>query len=129
MRQTQTEEDSLGGPMDGDDPVAGALNLVTAAGEETAKGALELVAHSKAASEERSNGASVSDMMAGGHPQEILGSLERMAKHLLGTGAKLRKAMVKGLANEGWGVAKISRLFGVSHQRISALLKRDRPKQ
>jgi hypothetical protein len=114
---------------EGPDPVAGAFNLVAKVGEETAQSARELAGHSRAASEDRSQGASVGDLMSAGHPQKILGEVEKMSKRLLSAGGNLRKVLVKELTKEGKGVAAISRLFGVSHQRISTLLRSSRQKK
>lgn len=127
MPPTDEHDDALGG--EDSDQVAGALNLVAKVGAETALRAQELVHQSQAASEERARGATVGDLMSSGHPQEILGQVEKMSKRLLSAGGSLRKALVKELTKEGKGVAAISRLFGVSHQRISALLKNSRPKK
>lgn len=110
------------------DPVLGALDVVATVGDETATSAKELADKSRAAGKERSGGATVGELMSRGRPQEILGLGETLAKRLLAAGSYLRKALVKGLANEGWGVGAISKLFGVSHQRISTLLSRKRSK-
>lgn len=110
--------------IDPADPVAGALNLVAAVGEEIAKDAKELAQQSRHASHQRAQGAPVADAMVSGVAQDVLGLVEKMAKRLLAAGATLRKALAQGLAKEGWGVAAISRRFGVSHQRVSAILKK-----
>ena len=110
------------------DPIAGALQVVAAVGDETATSAQELAKQSRAASDERANGATAAELMSSGRPQEILSLGEKMSKRLLAAGSGLRRALVKGLTKEGWGVGRISKLFGVSHQRISALLDRKRAK-
>jgi hypothetical protein len=110
------------------DAVAGAFNAVADVGEMTARDAEELAKRSRLAGQERAAGASVRDGMVNGYPLEILALIETMAKRLVGAGAALRKALVQGLSQEGLGVSAVSRVFGVSHQRISALMQKARPK-
>ena len=110
------------------DPVASAFEAVAEAGEQAAKDAYRLAEQSRQAARQRADGATVAQAMAGGRPLEVLGLSERVAKGLMGAGAGLRKALMRGLADEGWGVSAISRFFGVSHQRVSALMQRSRSK-
>lgn len=125
MDTENTTENDAGGA----DAVASALEAMAAVGDETAEDARELAQRSRRAGEERVAGATLSDSMATGRPQEILGLTEKMAKRLLASGSALRKALVSGLTKEGWGVSAVSRLFGVSHQRISTLLQQSRHKE
>lgn len=108
------------------DPVAGAFDRIAEVGEETARDAEQISQLSREASKERSSGASITESLASGRPQEILSQVERTAKRLMVAGGTLRKALVSGLSREGMGVSAVSRLFGVSHQRISALMQKSR---
>ena len=53
---------------------------------------------------------------------ELLG---RGAQRLRTGGAKMRRVAARGLLNEGMTTRQVGRRFGVSHQRISALLSSD----
>jgi ABC-type taurine transport system substrate-binding protein len=106
-----------------DDPVRAALDAVTDVAEKTAQGSLELAEESRRASDDRAQGATVSAAMASGQLQRLFRGSEGMAKALLGTTAALRKVVVRELSAEGERVGHISRLFGVSHQRITTLLR------
>lgn len=124
------EEEQTGeGPVEptGGDALQSAFEAVAEAGEATAGEARALAEHAHRAAEQRAQGATVVESMASGQPLEVLGLSERMAKRLLSKGAVLRKALMVALAREGTGVSAISRLFGVSHQRVSALLQKSRP--
>lgn len=113
----------MGGSDEGD-AVVGAFELVAEVGDQTAKQAGEMAERSREAVAQRAAGASVGDLMSNGAPQSVLSLVEKSSKALLGAGSVLRRSLAQGLAKEGWGVAAISRLFGVSHQRISALLQK-----
>ncbi len=107
-----------------EDPVADALEAVAEAAETTARESRVLAEESRRVSAERAAGQTVMQAMAAGGPQRALGLAEHMTRRLLRTASQLRKALVHELTTEGAGVSAISRLFGVSHQRISMLLKR-----
>jgi hypothetical protein len=72
-------------------------------------------------------GRSALAIMTSGRPRKVLQLAEETSVRLLGAGSVLRRALVKALAADGAGVAAIARLFEVSHQRISSLLKSSRP--
>jgi ribosomal protein S11 len=111
------------------DPVQGALKAVADVAEDTAQASRELAEESRRASRERAQGAPVSSSMASGQFHRILRLGEEMAKGLLAATGALRRALVRQLAAEGVRVGKISRMFGVSHQRITTLRRADRGKQ
>jgi Homeodomain-like domain len=55
------------------------------------------------------------------------GTLElaaRVLRRLTETSGRLRRALVKGLRAEGATIPAIAKTFGVSHQRVSSLLRR-----
>jgi hypothetical protein len=106
--------------------VSSALEAVTDAAEKTAEDGHELARQSRQVQAERAGGASVREMMAAGGPQRALNLAGSITRRLLAVTSRLRKVLVSELAADGAGVAAISRLFGVSHQRISVLLKKDR---
>jgi len=105
------------------DPLQAALRVLTEVGEKTAVEGRTLAEESRRASNERSRGSTVTSFMVSGHFLRILRLGEEMGKNLLGATAVLRKVLVRELNAEGQRVASISSLFGVSHQRISTLLR------
>jgi hypothetical protein len=105
------------------DPVQAALSVVTDVGEKTAVEGRALAEESRRASHERADGATVTAIMVSGRFQRVLRLGEEMAKDLLGATSALRKVLVRQMNGEGERVASISRLFEVSHQRISTLLR------
>jgi hypothetical protein len=107
-----------------EDPVADALEAVAEAAETTARESRAIAEESRRVSAERAAGQTLRQAMAAGGPQRALGLAEQTTRRLLRTASQLRKALVHELTVEGAGVSAISRLFGVSHQRISMLLKR-----
>lgn len=56
----------------------------------------------------------------------LVGLLTQSAEHLQAYGSRVRRTEARALHKEGLTMEQIARLFGVSRQRVSALL-RDRP--
>jgi len=72
----------------------------------------------------RASGMSWEDILS---KEEKLGTMQllsRMLARLSAASGTLRKEMVDGLRDEGVSVPTIARLFGVTHQRVSNLLRR-----
>lgn len=107
-----------------DGTVSSALNAVADAAEETARESADLAQESRQASREMAGGTTARSAMESGRPQRIFHIAEATAKRLLAATGALRKAFVSQLRAEGTRVSTISRLFGVSHQRISALSRK-----
>lgn len=121
-------ETTQGIAAEGTDIVAEALKGITGVAEGAADDSLELAKESREAGAERSSGATVRELVASGRARQIFDLAEGSAKRLRSAASVLRGAMVRQLQSEGEGVSAISRLFGVSHQRISVLLRRGAPK-
>lgn len=56
----------------------------------------------------------------------LMGLLRRSARRLADSAAHLAQALARGLAGEGQSRRQIARRLGVSHQRITAMLRQDR---
>ena len=57
---------------------------------------------------------------------DVLGTLRESAKRLVGATGTLAATLAKGLAREGESRRGIAARLGVSHQRVSALLRNGR---
>jgi len=52
----------------------------------------------------------------------IIGALSRNQERLTLAGAHVRRALARELSSAGWSQAQIAQAFGVSRQRVAALL-------
>lgn len=105
------------------DGVAEAFGVMADAAERVAEESHELALQSRKVGAEHVAGASAAATVASGRPQAMLKLAESLARSLISAASLVRRALVRQLASEGKGVSAISRFFGVSHQRISVLLK------
>jgi hypothetical protein len=105
------------------DPLVNALNDVADAADASARDSRQLAKESRLASREHARGASVRKTVESGRPATIFGLAGRIAKLLLGTTGSLRRVMVHQASSEGERVSTMSRMLGVSHQRISTLMR------
>jgi hypothetical protein len=78
--------------------------------------------------EGRAEGRSWLDLLGPDERPSVLGLTGRIIGRLTDAGGRLRRALARGLRLEGATISTIAERFGVSHQRISALLRQeDRP--
>ncbi len=120
MTVTQVEEDPGG--------VLAAVDGLAAAVEENGKDERLLVRRLRELREGRAEGRSWLDLLGPDERPSVLGLIGRIIGRLTDAGGALRRALARGLRLEGATIATIAKRFGVSHQRISALLRReDRP--
>lgn len=72
----------------------------------------------------RASGMSWKDILSKEEGPGTMQLLSRMLGRMSAASGTLRKEMVFGLRDEGVSVPTIARLFGVTHQRVSNLLRR-----
>jgi hypothetical protein len=72
---------------------------------------------------ERESGRSWREAVSGGDQPMIVGILGQNLDELYTAGGRLRRLLAKTLHDEGLSMEQIARLFGVTRQRVSALLR------
>lgn len=108
------------------DPAAVALNEVADAADATAKEQRQAATTSRQLSRARQRGASWHEIANSDRPQMLLALLGASARRLVETAGDFRRALARALTREGLTTREIGQRFGVSHQRISSLLRRER---
>lgn len=73
----------------------------------------------------RRSGAPWHEILADEQGTPAVQQVSRLLARLSGASGVLRKELVEELRAEGLSIPAIARLFGVSHQRVSNLLRRD----
>ncbi len=73
----------------------------------------------------RAKGRSWADLLAREQRPGALELVARILRRLMDASGNLRRAVARGLRLEGATLPAIAAIFGVSHQRVSALLRRD----
>lgn len=109
---------------EGGEGVLAALDQLAEALEENARDQEILLERIGELHRARASGMSWEDILS---KEEKLGTMQllsRMLARLSAASGTLRKEMVDGLRDEGVSVPTIARLFGVTHQRVSNLLRR-----
>ena len=71
----------------------------------------------------RGSGEPWEKVVGGASGRELLGRVAGVASRLSAATVRLRQGIVRGLLSEGLGVRRIADFLGVSHQRISRVLK------
>ena len=72
----------------------------------------------------RAKGRSWNDLLDAEQRPGALELVSRILRRIMEASGSLRRAVARGLRLEGATIPAIAALFGVSHQRISALLRR-----
>lgn len=101
-----------------------ALDELADALEENARDHKLMARRIRALHQARESGASWESILSKEQDQGTMQLLSQMLGRLSGASGALRKEMVYALRDEGVSVPTIARLFGVTHQRVSNLLRR-----
>jgi hypothetical protein len=72
----------------------------------------------------RAAGASWQDLLTGEQRPGVLGLTAQILRGVSDASGTLRRQLAQGLRAEGATISAIAAMFGVSHQRVSALLRR-----
>lgn len=108
---------------DGDSTIHG-LNELSRALEQMAKDQRLLESRLKDLQRQRSEGRAWRDILSEEDPPGTMQIVSRMLACLAKASGTLRKELVDALRREGVSIPAIAKLFGVTHQRVSNLLRR-----
>lgn len=117
------------GPAATDQSMEGALDEVAEAADQTALDQQRLARRARSMSRQRRLGWSWSQILQRERQPGILVLMARSARRLHEVNGRFRPALVGALLNEGLSTRGIAKMFGVTHQRISAMLKRAAPER
>jgi hypothetical protein len=115
------------GPATNDQSMA-ALDEVAEAADETALDQQRLARRARSMSRQRRLGWSWSKILQRERQPGLLVLMARSARRLHEVGGRFRPALGQALVEEGLSTRQIAKTFGVTHQRISAMLHRAAPK-
>ena len=111
-------------PGVGCDPTLDALEALGHALEEMTKDQELLQERLRALQRQREEGRLWRDIVSEGDAPGTMLVVSRMLVCLAKASGELRKELVDNLRREGVSISTIARLFGVTHQRVSNLLRR-----
>jgi DNA-directed RNA polymerase sigma subunit (sigma70/sigma32) len=106
-----------------DEAVLAALAEVMEVMRANAQRAQTAAARAASLRDRRLAGARYADIVAEGDDALALEAVTRNMTDLINAGAKLRRAAARALHSEGLTMEQIAQLFGVTRQRVSALLR------
>ena len=110
-----------------DQPMAGALDQIAEAADETALDQQRLARRARTMSRQRRLGWSWSQILERERQPGLLILLSRSARRLHEVSGRFRPTLAKALGDEGLSTRQIAKTLGVTHQRISAMLNRPGP--
>jgi len=116
------------GPAVTEQPMAGALDQIAEAADETALDQQRLARRARSMTRRRRLGWSWSQILERERQPGLLILLTRSARRLHEVNGRFRPAFAKALGDEGLSTRQIAKTLGVTHQRISAMLKEPGPK-
>jgi hypothetical protein len=110
-----------------DDPVLDALDGLVRALQHNAARIEATIARAEQIREQRLAGRSYQEIESGDQRPLIVEMTRDNLAALVEAGSRLRRAEARALHAEGMTMEQIAELFGVTRQRVSALLRRDSP--
>jgi hypothetical protein len=109
-----------------DDRVIGALDDLSQTLEDNASDERLLAGRIRDISAARQQGASWTEAMARESTPGVVQLVSQVLGRMSGSSGHMRTALAQALRAEGASIASIAELFGVTHQRVSHLIRRDR---
>jgi hypothetical protein len=107
------------------DPVIAAIDELTVAVEANVEDERALAGNLRKMRSRRARGASTRDLLSADASPSALSLIGRVMVRFATASALLRRALARDLRSEGESVTAIARLFGVTHQRASTLLRNE----
>jgi hypothetical protein len=124
MTRTEEVESGEGKPGEtGEDPVVAALAVLSDVVASSADDLISLNEKLAALRNHRVRGRSWHRIISDGDSPNPLPSLTTIATNFARASGAFRRALAVGLRKEGMQVSEIAALFGVSRQRVSALIR------
>jgi endonuclease YncB( thermonuclease family) len=117
------------GPVAHDQPTVGALNQIAEAADETARDQQRVSRRARSMSRQRLLGWSWSKILERERQPGLLVLMDRSARRLHEVTGRFRTTLAQALVGEGFSTRQIAKIFGVTHQRISAMLGRSAPRR
>ncbi|HEY1734540.1 MAG TPA: hypothetical protein VGG23_08845 [Acidimicrobiales bacterium] len=111
-------------PRAAGDPTLVALDELSAALDDLGRDQRDLAQRIDALRQARQSGASWQEILSKEEPPGSMQVVSRMLARLSKASGTVRKELVDVLRSEGASIPSIARLFGVTHQRVSNLLRR-----
>jgi DNA-directed RNA polymerase sigma subunit (sigma70/sigma32) len=109
--------------MTDDDRLLDALHALRTALDENVRRAAEMSAGIEEIRAQRAAGRSYSEIVSDAGPRVVVELLTESAHALASAGAAVRRMQAEALYREGMTMDEIARVFGVTRQRVSALLR------
>jgi hypothetical protein len=124
MTKTEEVESGEGKPGEtGEDPVVAALAVLSDVAASSADDLISLNEGLAALRNHRVRGRSWHRIISDGDSPNPLPTLTTIATNFARASGAFRRALAVGLRKEGMQVSEIAILFGVSRQRVSALIR------
>jgi hypothetical protein len=124
MTKTEEVEHGEGKPGEtGEDPVVEALAALSDVAASSADDLISLNENLAALRNHRVRGRSWHRIISDGDSPNPLPTLTTIATNFARASGAFRRALAVGLRKEGMQVSEIAALFGVSRQRVSALIR------
>jgi len=113
-------------PPPPDDAVIEAIDEVSSAVEENVSDEQDLLLELARVRHDKIGGVPLRETIGETGQPRALVLMSRLVDRLTLGSARLRRALVTSLVSEGESVTSIARVFQVTHQRISSILRRDK---
>jgi hypothetical protein len=121
--ETPNDPDLVGGD---EDSLGAALDHLAESAERTSAEQQLIADSARAMTEEHRRGRSWAAILSGEGQPSVLGLLGSSLRRMSETSSRVRAAVASALVKEGLSTRQIAAHLGVTHQRISAMLNRNR---
>ena len=111
-------------PSDAPDEVLAALDELVRVLEENKVRNERAVERARLIRDQRLSGKSYREIVSGEEPPLVVELATQSLEALMAAGARFRRAEARALHEDGMTMERIAALFGVTRQRVSALLRR-----
>lgn len=103
--------------------MASVLREIAQTSDEVAEDQRAVARRARSLDRQRQRGRSWAEILANEPDPSLLVMLSRSVRRLVTATARFRHGLARELSAEGWSRRQIGRVFGVTHQRVTALLR------